>query len=622
MLSQQRGEHLKSVNRTAWKVLVMCVVLGPFVGAVSWASTMRDLTQYVPDGALLAVHVPSVPQLIEHWEDSPFYKFYGDARTAGFFRPVRGQIEQYKRRMLDHHQISPEQFTGFFNGGLVLAAMPASKGGSGPFEWLLLIEHNGDPRLIERFKVGPKSEGGRIERVTREYRGVDYQTIRLIREEKSSIPVGKSKTGDEKVRTGNQAARRQVVDEFDDYFGRSLIVHAGARGKPIHRVLELLADPESGPSLGADPALRELRETLDPDPDIEVYADLEGLARYYENVVAAAELGLDLKALHLDQLEVAMIKLDLRADRVVAELAVRGPEPRRGVSRLLFLIEGDGPQLGARLVPPETLIYTSTRLPLSQGWKILWEMAGEAMADFRETLEPQMEALGRGAGIDLETQLFGQLGSDLVRFVLPGGGRRGRSEPSTYVIGLRDGRVFGEALDALLRTASRTFGGFFVEESQVRGRTTLTLYSGRPELTTPGSTRALMHMCSTDRWFIAGRRRDGIEAVLERLDADGVPVLRDKPTYQDVMGQLPADRCAESYADIGGIARWLARGLPPGVLPSSLPGGGGASDGGAGLVAPFMTPATDVWGEYFGPVASARRIDGDTFRMQIMMLYP
>ena len=614
---QQRGEYRKNVNRTPWKVLVACVALGPFVGGLSWASPTRDLTRYVPAGALLAVHVPSVPQLIQHWEDSPFYKFYGDARTAGFFRPVRGQIEQYKRRMLEHHQISPEQFMGFFNGGLVLAGMPASKGGSGPFEWLLLIEHNGDPRLIERFKAGPKPDGGRIERVTREYRGVDYQTIRLIREEKSSIPVGKSKTGGEKVRAGNRAARRQVVDEFDDYFGRSLIVHAGARGKPIHRVLELLADPASGPSLGAVPALQELREALGPDPDIEIYADLEGLARYYENAVAAEELGLDLKALHLDQLEAAMIKLDLRADRVAAELAVRAPEPRRGVSRLLFLSEDDGPQTGARLVPPETLLYSSTRLPLSQGWKILWEMAGEAMAEFSETMEPQMEALGRGAGIDLDTQLFGQLGSDLVRFVLPGGGRRGGREPSTYVIGLRDGQVFGDALDALLRTASRTFGAFFVEESRVRGRTTLTLYSGRPELTTPGSTRALLHMCSTERWFIAGRRRDGIEAVLERLDADSAPVLRDKPTYQEIMGQLPADRCAESYADIGGIARWLEQGLPPGVLPGPSPGGRGA-----GLVAPFMTPATDVWGEYFGPVGSARRIDGDTLHVQIMMLYP
>lgn len=604
-----------------------------FIIAPATAEGPRDLKALLPGNTRVVVEVRDAPALLKKWDASPASRFYGDPRAAAFFRALRGQVEDFQKRM----GIDPDRLWNFFNGQLILAGVASGSGSKASLEWVLLARHNGDAAVLGRFQRPPAPAGTTLRRIPDKYKGLDITRLEITRAVPAAIPTPKG--GKKKSRPGlptltaedlGQGTRpaagpapltltKQESESYEEYLGPALMIYAGTHGQPLHRILDRLAAPaqEAGPALAGQPEFEQVLQAAGGAGDLVIYAG--------PGMISTAGKGsglVNLGALGLEEIHAVAASVNLKADRVTLEAALLAPAPRLGVSRALFLPAGAAPDAAA-LVPREAASFSSVAIALPRLWALALETINSVSPTVFALLGAQFEGFAQQTGIKVAEGLAGRLGDGVAYFTLPApaGG-----DTATWLVALRQGAAFREALKALLDYSSM-LGNYHLETGKAGKWPLWTIVEGGRGTPGAASGSPLYHVCVTDAWLLAGARREGIEAAVARLEAagGGAGSLKDQKLYQRVTAALPPDRFATFLLDKGGlcaVAQALLGSLELAAAPRGKSGKGGGSEIGLGLSASRM-PAAKVWDEYFGPAALALSRQGDALlRLHAFFEYP
>lgn len=595
------------------------------------AAAPRDLKQLLPADTLVVIDVRDVPGLLEKWDASPFSRFYDDPRTEAFFRPVRDEIDSIRRRL----GLPAERLRRFFSGQFVLAGIATGKS-KNSLEWVMIARHNGDAQVLERLRRPPAPAGATLRRVPDKVGSYDITRLEVIRNVTGEIPTAQPRKKKRKSaipsleledlglsprEASPLTLEQQVSEVYEEYFGSDLIIHAGARGRPLARILERLAQSGDPDGAVAKPEFVRLRETLGAGADVELLMNAGALA---SAALKTSRKGMELLAfnpsgLGLQELQAVGIKVSLEPGRAVVAGALLSPAPRFGVARALFLPDGPAPDLAA-LIPAEAIGYTAIAMPLPKLWRVGMETLHMASPAVAMLVDAQFKGFEQGTGLKVAEALTGHLGAQVARFALPAGRGAETHSEETTMIALHDSAVFREALRALLQFTA--FVGGYHMESDKSGRTSVwTLVEGAPN--TPGaeSGRTLLTLCVTNEWLLIGEGRRGIDAVLARIDQDQSPgvSLKTQPGYRQVAGQLPEGRFATAVLGRGALYKKAAQVI---VQLATLAGERTEiKSGGVGLNG-NRAPEPRVWDEFFGPAGAALSRQGnDLIRMDAFFDY-
>ena len=162
------------------------------VATAASAAEPKDLARLLPADTLLAVQIHNVPRLLQQWDASPFYHFYGDPRAGSFFSPLKKKIEGFRQTMNASQGMDPDRFWQFFNGELILAGVATPPGSPVPMEWVLIFEHSGDPQILQRLKQPHQPATAQIRQSSAQFAGLKYRRVELIREVPADAPTVKS----------------------------------------------------------------------------------------------------------------------------------------------------------------------------------------------------------------------------------------------------------------------------------------------------------------------------------------------------------------------------------------------------------------------------------------------
>lgn len=640
------------MKRSALLGLALGLLCALSVTGLTQAATPAtpELERLLPADTLVAVYVPSVPDLLEKWDASPFYRFYGDPRSAAFFRPLREKVEGLKQRMSAEQGVSSDRFWSFFSGGLVMAGLPTPKGSKEPIEWVLIFEHNGDEQIIGKLKQPISPKGSLQVRVSQDrHAGLAYRRVTLIKEVKADLPsknVEKKKkkkkdrlngfaldglaggAGEDEAKSGPDLSlnlptapgavqvKQQVVEEYHDYFGPSIIVHAGSKGRPIERVLGRIAKPGAADTLAASTDFKSLTQAIGGRGEIVAWANTAALGRTFDAEAMEDRSPLsDMTQLRLQEFRAAAGRLSLQTGRAQLDLAVSAPEPRQGVSRLLFLPQSAPPQ-AARLVPSDALAYWSSSYPLRQVWPLAMEMLMRVSPPTFLLVDSQVKGFEQQTGLSLERDLLGQLEPRVVRFLTLERGGRKPLEMTTTMVGVRDAKALRPAIQTTLEYVSRLYQTFHLETAKAGPWPLWVIREGRPDVAATAQTAPAFYVCLADEWLLLGGSRKGIEDAVARMQGQAKGSLAELDSFQRMAKELPADRFSEIFLNTGEISRLAELGLLP-------PGGkkGKKKKEDWSPVNAKMMPPKAVWGEFFGPLANSATREGDVIKMQTLMLY-
>ena len=457
------------------RYLFFIIILG--FTPLSWAEVPQDLTRLLPANTQVVIDVRDMPGLLKKWDASPFYRFYNDPRAASFFRPLRAQVENFKQRF----GIDSDRLWRFFNGELIVAGVATSANAKGALEWVVLARHNGDSTVLARFKRPPAPPGSSMRIIPDQYHGIGITRLEIVREVRAEVPLPGEQNKKKNKKNKNKknkitpmltaedlgqgpihpqapaAVTKQIIENYEEYAGPDLIVHAGTHGRPLHRILDRLAEGDAKSTIAGQPEFVKVREAAGSDGDVTVYADAGALAASSLRGDSKASPLLNLGGMGLEEIKAAALNVNLQAGRVAVAGALLAPEPRLGVSRVLFLPDGPAPDV-AGLVPPEAVSYSAASMPLPKLWGVALQTLQVVSPAAAVLLESQFMAFEQGTGLKVEQALAGHLGGQLARFVLPVK-ERGGEEPVVYLIGLRDGPAFRDGLKILLDYALR-IGGY------------------------------------------------------------------------------------------------------------------------------------------------------------------
>lgn len=619
----------QSISNSVFITLILAAGLCAALAPAARAAEPRDLAQLLPADTMVVINVRDVPGLMRKWDASPFGRFYDDPRAEAFFRPLRGEIDGFQRRL----GLDPSRLRGFFSGQLVLAGIATGKS-KGALEWVLMARHNGDPQVLARLKRPPAPPGTTLRRIANKVGPYDITRLEIIRTEAAEIPSVKSRPKKRKsampsldLEDLGQGAReaapltleRQVSEEYEDYFGPSLMIHAGTKGRPLARILERLA--ESGDPEGATtrPEFIKLRQILgDGDIEVQINSGTLAGAAFKSDRKGLNLLGFNPAGLGLREVRASGLKLSLESGRAIVAGALLSPEPRSGIARALFLPDGPPPDAAA-LIPPEAVGYSSLAMPLPKLWRMAKETLQVVSPAVWMLLDAQFRSFEQRTGLKVDKALAGHLGGGVVRFALPAGASSGAHPTETTMVALRDGAAFRDALRTLLQF-SAMIGGYHLEVEKGGKAPIWTVVEGAPN--TPGaeSGRPLLTLCVTDDWLLIGEGSQGVNAVLARMNgANAAASLKTQRVYRQVTGQLPEGRFATAVLGRGELYKKAVQTL---LSLATLAGEESEFKSGGLTLNGGRAPEPRVWDEFFGPAGAALSRQGqDAIRLDAFFEY-
>lgn len=564
----------------------------------------QPLTRFIPEDAWFVLHAPNVPKLIEAWRSTPFYALYRDPRAGAMFKPMRREFENFRRSIQERRGVSFEQLIRFFDGGFVLAGLPAPAGSDSPVEWVILFEHNGDPKILEHLQHGqPELPAGmRLERLPKKYGNAVYTETSLIR------AGGESDEG--------LQSPAETVESFDDFFTPRLALHCGAQGRPIERMIAMLGGQGALASFAAKYRSSRLNGVVDGG-DVMAYADVRGLAGWLARS-RSMDLGLpgfNPEGLKLDEIRSAAMTLTLDEGGVSVDTAFWAPGTRTGVSRALFLCQPGTAFSAVGQLPADTLAYSAVRLDLTGLWDVLLDAMRGSFPAIYETLALQLQNLAQQQGLDIRQDLLGPFGGQAVKFQQAVGTAKHPELAKTFLFDVaRPGRL-RQSLDTLLQYGSRSFQAYTADRHDLSNGTLWELRAGAPASQAAVKRTPFLYFFLTDAWLVVSRDRAGIEALAKLWNGEAPALLCEREDWRAAATAMPEGRVSESYSNAEAFEYMLSGRIT--AVRSALENRietGDALDGHA---------QTSLLNEFFGHVMTSRMYDGDdVFRSRTRLAYP
>ena len=596
--------------------MVFSLLLGAWLFAQDLAA--RDLKPLVPEGALAVVEVPDAERLFAGWDGSPLARFWADGGAAKFFRPTRRGLERIRKDWLDPYGLTPEAMRRAMKGGAVLAFTGDPNKDFEDLDWVLIFEHGDSPELRAAFGRQPAVAGTKVEVSHLQAAGLNYTRTRLIREIPAKISDKQGLTAIEGVQQAQApAVKRQLVRQYDVYFGDDMAVVAQGKGGNLEAILPKLAQQTSGAADAPQSATAAALRSLPPDSSLKLYVALNRLAKAAEGAKGGRNpMEFNPAGLHLSDFADGALGVQFKKDRIALTAKIRSGPVRRGVAQGLFLASGTPPEIAADLPSSATMVSTSN-LPLDQVWDLLWPTLAEAAPAVCALFQGQVAAMETATGINVRQQILSRLAGGVGWFENPNPSQDHPWRTVTWIAPTREPGELEAAIRAVLQYGAQTFSAYHFEKVQLGAWPLYEIYLGQAQNQYKGEPA--FYLCFADSWLLASAEPSGIRTWIDfRAGRAG------RPSGGSLAKQADYRR-AMDWSAVPYVGRWFgAAGQWPRMLNVLADWAGSKNSKKSNGMMPNLDaiPPSATWKNYFGPASANRTIDGNTMDFECAIFYP
>lgn len=407
---------MRSFSWPACSLLIAAAVAAPAIAADGSSNLLR----VVPADAPIVMHVRDLPALVKNWEHTPFAHTWAEPEVQAFLAPAIAKFasEGGAGALADFQEatgMSPLEFAQSFPGELMMVITELPFGSDGDPHFVMAADLGGNRAKVEALiqQAEAKNTVGENETAVEEEFQGEIIHLRVTKNPKSGV-------------TSETEAWAIVDDVF--WFGspkvavQEAIAHWKGDGAetPITTAQDFAAIRRN--HAGAQALFYVNLESIMQLAIADMESDQE------EAEAAAAESGEEppgspfamlgmspaefVHAFGFDALRGIHFSLSLAEDATSIGGGLTWTE-KRGLLKLLAIGEAPAPQ--PAFISADWPSVSADRFSFAQMIQGLKEAAGEANPMFEFMISQQLTQLNQGLGIDLERDLFGSIGDEIVR---------------------------------------------------------------------------------------------------------------------------------------------------------------------------------------------------------------
>jgi hypothetical protein len=582
----------------------------PAPAAVAPATVNPPLTDLVDDQTAIAVVVFDTPALLRGWDASPFARTWNDEQVVKFLAPLRAlmKIDNWDDQAraatgktvrellaLAKGQILialPASAIGDHLGGPVPAGGAASEGGAPPLPALIAVELGENADVVEKLaaEAGAKNENLRVE--TTNYAGV------LVHTSLEPAPKEGGKPGTPMVTAMCQgdwllSPSYDQVCAAIDAIKKGGLANALGRSEPFLRARERAGNAQLI-GFGNCPA---------------IYPVLLAVAK--KQLAAGAPFTPEalLNGLGLDTWRELFYALNF-GEQETRQTVGLGWSEERGLTKLLAF--GPGAAVRPDWTPARWINVNASKFDLRATYAALLEMLGAISPALLTDAQGEIKGMGEQMGIDLQRDLIGSLGADVVMATALPADADPAKPPAPdqldqlYAIALDNPAAFTKAVEGVKGMVFGPAAGQVFTKRDYLGQV---LYTFTPP-TEPGappeadSSRSFTYAIADHTLLLGVGSPAPVEAALQGM-AEKRGSFWDKAEVKAALANVPEEANSVQVTDlrvlVAGLIEMLSN-IPPGLLspPTVLSGPPGPVDPPAVLVDPTAKPDPDRLARYWG----------------------
>lgn len=240
-----------------------------------------------------------------------------------------------------------------------------------------------------------------------------------------------------------------------------------------------------------------------------------------------------LPLLKLDVLGGLGFSLQVKNGELHDTLRLDLPAPRQA---LLGALLGEGTRIRpglASLVPASAASWSITNVDFAQAWLEAVQLASEIDPQLAKSLDASVRNLQQRLGLDLERDLIGNLGTEILTFGLPHSGARGSEAEFAVLLPIHNAMRMGEAVTRLAQTFEIRTSATMVENK----RALRLVIPGMPPDFSP-------LILVTDSHLVLGTSTNALEVAIRQL-AEAPENRR----VQEFLANLPSGTTAIAWGD-------------------------------------------------------------------------
>ena len=527
---------------------------GFFIVCIARIHAATPLINLVDENAPFVLSVHDVPTLLKNWEKSPWAQTWNDEQMKKFIAPLRARmkIDEWDEQCKAECGYTVTELLTMAKGDALLAltSMDFPMGESEPSP--------ADMPLLAAIEIGDNA--AKIGKIVAANDEKEHASVRI--EEFAGVKL-------------------HIYVKADEKGGGEEFVWAMADGvwllspskTTLQKSIDALQKGKAAASLGESERFLQIKKQCG-DSSLTLLVNMQSIYPAIKKAVdAKAEKsgaqpmgmppGVILASLGLDAIKDFYVGVNVGEGATEFNGGLTYSE-QRGILKLLAY--HDGPAAQPAFVSAKWITVTSMKFSLLDTYTAIRELLDAMNPAVGGMVQGQIKGLNKQLGVDLERDLLGSLGDDVIVASAPRPGASADAPvPLTefdqfYALSLQNAAAFTNAVEALKRMMGPQADKLF-EKREYLDQTIYT-YAGSKA---GAGQKGFSYSITPKFLFIAAGTPAVIETALQGLDGKQ-PTLWQLPEVKEALADVPAKACSVQYQDtramIGSVIETVAQFAP------------------------------------------------------------
>jgi len=519
------------------KAILRLAFVGLFIACVARIHAAMPLINLVDENAPFVLSVHDVPALLKNWEKSPWAQTWNDEQMKKFLAPLRARmkIDEWDERCKAESGYTVTELLTMAKGDAVLALtsmdFPMGEGEPSP----------ADLPLFLAIEIGDNAP--RIGKIIAANDEKEHASVRI--EEFAGVKL-------------------HIYVKADEKGGGEEFVWAMADGvwllspskTTLQKSIDALQKGKAATSLGESERYLKIRKQCG-DSSVTLLVNMQSIYPAIKKAVdAKAEKsgvqpmgmppGVILAALGLDAMKDFYIGVNMGEGATEFNGGLTYTE-QRGILKLLAY--HDGPAAMPAFVSAKWITVTSMKFSLLDTYTAIRELLEAMNPAVGGMVQGQIKGLNKQLGVDLEHDLLGSLGDDVIVASAPHAAASVDAPvPLTefdqfYALSLQNATAFTNAVEALKRMVGPQADKLF-EKREYLNQTIYTYAASK----TGAGQKGFSYSITPKYLFMAVGTPATIETALQGLDGKQRSLWQ-LPEVKEALADVPAKACSVQYQD-------------------------------------------------------------------------
>ena len=568
----------------------------------AFAGGPAGLAGFLPEDTAAVLHIRSVPEIRKQWEHNPLARTWAEPGVQAFFAPA---IERFKEEnagglaelIQSETGLTSTELLDLLPGEIVVSLLALEdllddESVADP-PILILAELGEDPSAMEELLVRLMDDDEQLRE--EEFQGVTLRVIETFPDE-SEGPVS--------------TASWAIVD-------RTLLF--GVTKVSVQQGIDNLKRGGAREALSDEPGFEAIRRE-NTDAQVSLLLNLQAILKVVLEGMREAETQLDpeapsaldmvgmtpdglVDALGLQHLSWVYAGLEMGQDSTRATSGLKWSE-RPDLMRLIAY--GPPPAPRPSFVPDTWTSVSAARFSIGDAYRGLKDILSGASPALSGLIETRIAEFNQALGVDIERDLFGNLGDEIVQAesVIDGGSEENLVPTDQfYSVSINDADTARRMIDAAL-----TLAPGLAEALTSREYLGETIHSmSPPSLPDLPQPRGFSYAVTRQRLFVGIGDSAMVETAIQGLEGASNAIW-DSPEVAASLAPLPSGESLIAYQD--------TKTMIVAVFDLFVRGAGfmGDPEEEEPIVDPAQKPSPEIISRHWGPSASAIYLDPDGIR--------